>query len=357
MARTLNTRWCSPLEHAQLFFLSSLLVLFAGGALSAQQRDLRSGRLFLDDNGADGNGTHSVLLTAPALQQHRTLLLPDRDGILLLSPATGFINGEILFGGSDGTISSAATIVVDSADGALQAERFSDGTASLEDGDLTGVGEVAADPAVNLTVTSNRSIVLNIDDDDDGTGSSFAVETNGNSADLLRVTETGLTTIRSTSNSGGLRVESNASSSSAEILELRDGSTARLVVRRNGDVGIGDDTPDARLDLESDDPNDPALLLAQRDPDGVALQIDEGSLRLSHGVGTNTTIPADLVLWTVADNGLAGSGLSVALPAGAEGSILYVYYADQDPGSVGGHAVVSGDRLTLLFVAGAWRLF
>lgn len=328
-----------------LAFPLFLFLLFVVGTLHAQNRDLRAGRLLLDDNGADGNGPHTVLLTAPALSTNRTLLLPDADGTLLLAPTSGYPAGRLLFGGSDGAIASAATISVDSAAGTV-------GVAGL-----TGVVFLEADPAENLAIISSRSIVLNIDDDDDGTGSSFAVETNGSSTDLLTVTETGLTTVRSSSNSGALRVASTASSSTAEILELRDGSTPRMVVRRNGDVGLGDATPEARLDVESDDGSDPAVIITHNDPDGIALEIADGSLRLSHGIGTDATIPGDVILWTVADNGLAGTGLTVALPGGEDGAILYVYYADADPGMVGAHATTPGERLTFIHVAGAWRLF
>ena len=333
------------MARALVFLLLPSLFLSWPELLPAQSRDFRAGRLVLDDNGADGNGTHTVLLTAPALATNRTLLLPDADGTLLLSPTAGYSAGHLLFGGSDGAIASSPLLSVDSAAGSINVAA------------VTGVELVEADPAENLAITSFRSITLNIDEDDDGTGSSFAIETNGTSGDLLTVTETGLTTVRSSSNSGGLRVESNASSSSAEILELRDGSTPRLVVRRNGDVGLGDPTPDARLDVESDHGSDPAVIITQSDPDGVALEIAGGALRLSHGIGTDATIPADVVLWTVADNGQAGTGQTVALPSGEEGAILYVYYADADPGTVGGYAAAAGDRLTLLHVAGAWRLF
>ncbi len=327
-----------------------LLVLFTllhswPELLPAQSRDLRAGRLVLDDNGADGDGTHTVLLTAPTLAANRTLLLPDADGTLLLGPIAGYPDGRILFGGSDGRIASSPLVTLDSAEGSIGAAA------------VTGVESIVADPAENLSITSYRSIVMNIDDDDDGTGSSFAIETNGSSTDLLTVTETGLTTVRSSSNSGALRVESSASSSTAEVLELRDGSTPRLVVRRNGDVGIGDATPDARLDVESDHGSDPAMMITQSDPEGVALEIADGALLLSHGIGTDATIPSDVIIWTVADNGLAATGLTVALPPGSEGAILYVYYADADPGMVGPYTAAAGDRLTLLYISGAWRLF
>lgn len=344
----------SVVRRATLVALSLLLIT---PPLAAQQRDLRTGRLVMDDNGSDGDGWHTVIFSAPRLSSNRSILLPDADGTVMLEPAGGFSAGDVLFGGNGGGLTSVSSISVDSADGRLTATALSDGTAELSGGTLSGVDEVASPPGENLELTSEGSVIVNIDDDDDGTGSSFSVEANGSAADLFRVTETGLTTVRSTSSSGGLRVENSASSSTVEIVEFGDGATTRFVVRRNGDVGIGDETPDARLDVESDDPDAPAVAITQSAADGVALALLDGRLLLSTGSGTDATIPGDVVVWTVEDNGLCGTPESVALPAGEEGAVLFVLWEEYDPGTVGSHPVATGDRLLLVHTGGEWERF
>jgi len=324
--------------------------------LSSQNRDLRAGRLVLDDNGSDGDGMHTVLLTAPTLSTNRTILLPDADGTVMLQPSGGISAGDILFGGSGG-ISSTSSISIDSASGTLTAGRLSDGVAELSGGVLSNLEEISSQVGENLYLTSYGSVIVNIDDDNDGSGSSFAVEANGSPNDLFSVTETGLTTVRSTSSSGGLRVENGASSSTAEIVEFGDGDSTRMVLRRNGDLGLGDPTPDARLDVESDNPSAPAVAITQTATDGVALALLDGRLLLSTGSGTDATIPGDVVIWTVEDDGICGTGVNVGLPSGAEGAILFVIWQEYDPGTVGPFPAANGDRLTLVCTGGAWYKF
>lgn len=351
---------CLIARRALLLALPLLTVTIL--SLSSQNRDLRAGRLVLDDNGADGDGMHTVLLTGPTLSANRTILLPDADGTVMLQPSGGFSAGDILFGGSGG-MTSTSSVSIDSATGTLVADRLSDGVAALSGGVLTdlerieGLEEVVAPVGENLFLTSYGSVIVNIDDDNDGSGSSFAVESNGSPDDLFSVTETGLTTVRSTSSSGGLRVENSASSSTAEIVEFGDGDSTRMVLRRNGDLGLGDATPDARLDVESDNPNGPAVAITQTATDGVALALLDGRLLLSTGSGTDATIPGDVVIWRVEDDGICGTGVNVGLPSGEEGAILFVIWQEYDPGTVGPFPAANGDRLTLVCTGGAWYKF
>ena len=345
---------CSIAHRALL--LALLILTSFTLPLFAQNRDLRAGRLVLDDNGADADGMHTVLLTAPTLSANRTILLPDADGTVMLQPSGGFSAGDILFGGSGG-ISSTSSISIDSASGTLTAPRLSDGAAELSGGVLSNLDEVSSPVGENLYLTSYGSVIVNIDDDNAGSGSSFSVESNGSPDDLFSVTETGLTTVRSTSSSGGLRVENGAASSTAEIVEFGDGDSTRMVLLRNGDLGLGDATPDARLDVESSDPAMPTVAVTNTADNGIALALLDGRLLLSTGSGTDATIPGNVVVWTVEDNGLCGTAVNVGLPSGTEGALLFVIWQEYDPGTVGPFAVASGDRLTLVCTGGTWHRF
>lgn len=349
------------IAHRALLLALPLLTILTL-PLSSQNRDLRAGRLVLDDNGSDGDGMHTVLLTGPTLSTNRTILLPDADGTVMLQPSGGFSSGDILFGGFGG-ITFTSLISIDSATGTLVAEQLSDGVAELSEGAFTGLQriegleEVIAPVGENLYLTSYGSVIVNIDDDNDGSGSSFSVEANGSPDDLFSVTETGLTTVRSTSSSGGLRVENGAASSTAAIVEFGDGDSTRMVLRRNGDLGLGDATPDARLDVESGNPAAPAVAVTHSSSDGIALALLDGRLLLSTGSGTDATIPGDVVIWTVEDDGICGTEVTVGLPSGEEGAILFVLWQEYDPGTVGPFSAASGDRLTLVCTGGEWYEF
>ena len=101
----------------------------------------------------------------------------------------------------------------------------------------------------------------------------------------------------------------------------------------------------------------PTLSLSNTNATGVGLEVTDGRVLLSYGNGTATTIPSDVAVWNVDDEG-TGAGITVALPTtAANGQILYVYYSDADAGSVGGTAVNQGDALIFVHTGGAWRLF
>jgi len=118
-----------------------------------------------------------------------------------------------------------------------------------------------------------------------------------------------------------------------------------------------DPTPTGALSLSNNSAATPTLTLSNTNTDGVGLHVSDGRVLLSYGSGSTGTIPSDVAVWEVADDG-TGSGVNAALPAvGTNGQILYVLYNDADAGSVGGTAAVLGDRLTFLYVAGAWQLF
>lgn len=200
----------SPLPHSAIL-LTALALTFSSS--SAQERDIRSQRLVLDDN----NGNTLTLATPSGpMTDSREIILPEPSvsatALLLADPPAGSsgqsVTGSLMVTG-DLTAGSLATTV------------------------LTG-------PASgNFSILSNGSVVIGIDSDDDGSGSSFAVESNSNATpDLFRVTETGLTSITSSSGTAGLRVTNTNGSGSAPIISLEDGSAERFVVKRNGDAEL-----------------------------------------------------------------------------------------------------------------------
>ena len=89
----------------------------------------------------------------------------------------------------------------------------------------------------DVEITANKSVVINLDEDDNGTSGQFVIESNGNATpDLFKVTETGFTSIDANSATGGLRVDNAGGASTAPILELRDNGTTRVKVTRAGNV-------------------------------------------------------------------------------------------------------------------------
>lgn len=361
-------------SHALI--LATTLVAALPLSLSAQSRDFRAGRFILDDGNADADGFHTVVIAAPALAGNRSVTIPDTTGTLLLT--TGNLSpGRLLFGASASTVGespdlfwnmgtstlalpnlAATTLTASTIDAtSVTATTLGDGEATLSGGELSGLERLEGPPAGGIDLVSEGSITLTIDADNSGIGSSLTIESNGAPTDLFSVTETGLTSVTSSSASGALRVANTNAGGTVPIVELTDGSATRLLLRRNGNAGLGDVTPDARLDVENSSATEPAVQIANTHASGVGLEIVEGKVILSHGSGTVATIPSDIVVWSVADNGTA-TGLTVALPSGgANGQILYVHYADAHAGSVGGNAALTGDAFTFLFVNGAWRLF
>jgi hypothetical protein len=316
---------------------------------SSQARDLSAQRLVLDDNNNDGNGFQTVTIDAPALSTNQTASFPDASGTILLSPSGGFADGGILFGDSAGTLAQTSNLIWNDSAGRVEIA----GDVLLTGSDLQGIETVEGMPGENVYITSYGSIINNLDDNDDGSGSTFSIETNGSSDDLFSVTETGLTTIRSTSGSGGLRVNNSHGSSTTNILELTDGTDARLVVRRDGNVGIGTD-PAARLDVWNSSSESPTLRIANEDSAGVAMQIDEGILALSFGSGTSSTIPRDVSIWLVEENGLP-TGVDVELPtAQPDGTVLIVLYDDAECGTLSSEHILPGESRSFVRANGEW---
>lgn len=91
--------------------------------------------------------------------------------------------------------------------------------------------------------------------------------------------------------------------------------------------------------------------------DGTALEITEGRMVLSTAQGAPAAIPDDVVAFDI-DDATGASAPTVGLPAaGIDGQILYVLVSDPDGATVGGAAWASGDKLTYLYLGGAWQLF
>lgn len=202
-------------RHCPALTLLTALILSPAIA-TGQGRDLRAERLVLDDN--HGN-TITIQTPSPPnvpLGGNYVLRLPEPSAtttqFLLTDPPSGTTAQTV-----NGSLHVQDT---------LQADRVE---ASL----------LNSSPGENLRLGSTGSVVIGIDEDDDGTGSSFAIEANAlANPDLFRVTETGLTDINSSSGTGGLRVNNAASSGSANILELRDGTSTRFRVQRNGNATL-----------------------------------------------------------------------------------------------------------------------
>jgi hypothetical protein len=361
-------------SHALI--LAATIVAALPLSLHAQSRDFRAGRFVLDDDNADADGMHTLTIAAPALAADRSVTIPDATGTLLLTTAS-LSPGRLLFGASAGTVGESAALFWNIGTSTLAATNlsttsltastidattvtattFDDGEATLGGGELNGIERLHGPLVGGIELVSEGSITLTIDADNSGIGSSVTIESNGAPTDLFSVTETGLTAVTSSSASGALRVANTNAGGTVPIVELTDGSATRLLLRRNGNAGLGDVTPDARLDLENNSTTEPALQVANMSTTGVGLEIVEGKVLLSYGIGTVATVPSDVAVWTIADNATA-TGLTVALPGGgANGQILYVHYADAHAGTVGGNAALTGDAFTFLFVNGAWRLF
>ncbi|MGE3799450.1 MAG: hypothetical protein AB7H80_00355 [Candidatus Kapaibacterium sp.] len=357
-------------------------LMFPSFFLNAQSRDLRSQRLVLDDDAADGGINTLTLQLSNPLVQSGVVTIPDPGGAtayFLLSesaspqvinadisfagtvtfasgiPDFGLVAGELLFGdpGGSGGFAQSGDLLWDDGANLLQVN----GDLDLKGHDLQGLTNLSGTATGNLELVSNGSLVINIDDDNSGTGSSFVVEVNGAASDLLAVAETGLTTITSSSGTGGLRVRNTNASGTANILELSDGTTIQVVARRNGNVGIGT-TPNARLDVENSSGSEPTLQLRNTSGSGVGLEIAEGSLIASvQSVAGGGTIANSAVV-------VEATGATLSVPAGGtNGQIIYVVNTTAAPVTLNGLAtdgantsssIPQGGVATIIRVNGAW---
>lgn len=199
---------------------SILLSLPLYSEASAQvTRDLRAERIVVDDN----NG-HTIAIQTPQppdgpMSGSYVLTIPEPSSatatFLLSHPSSGS-SGQTI----NGSLTVADTLRADDVETSL----------------------LSAPASGSLRVRSNGSITVGIDEDNNGTGSSFAIETNGAATpDLFRVTETGLTDVTSSSSTGALRVTNTNAVGTAKIMELLDGSSAQFTVRRNGSATLAGD--------------------------------------------------------------------------------------------------------------------
>lgn len=201
-------------------FLSLISCSIAAPVAAAQgERDLRAERLVLDDD----NG-HTLILQTPQppsgpMSGNYVVTIPEPS-----AAAATVLLSYPLPGGSGQSVEGSVTIGDTLRAGDLEASRLS------------------APVSGSLRVQSAGSVTVGIDEDNNGTGSSFTVEANGASLpDLFRVTETGLTDVNSASSTGALRVTNTNAVGTAKILELLDGSASRFTVRRNGAATLGGD--------------------------------------------------------------------------------------------------------------------
>ena len=201
-------------------FLSLISCSIAAPVAAAQgERDLRAERLVLDDD----NG-HTLILQTPQppsgpMSGNYVVTIPEPS-----AAAAAVLLSYPLPGGSGRSVEGSITIGDTLRAGDLEASRLS------------------APVSGSLRLQSAGSVTVGIDEDNNGTGSSFTVEANGASLpDLFRVTETGLTDVNSVSSTGALRVTNTNAVGTAKILELLDGSSSRFTVRRNGTATLGGD--------------------------------------------------------------------------------------------------------------------
>ncbi len=212
-------------------FLSLISCSIAAPVAAAQgERDLRAERLVLDDD----NG-HTLILQTPQppsgpMSGNYVVTIPEPS-----AAAATVLLSYPLPGGSGQSVEGSITIGDTLRAGDLEASRLSapvSGSLRVQSAGSVTVGQPAS--------TSGGTV--GIDEDNNGTGSSFTVEANGASLpDLFRVTETGLTDVNSASSTGALRVTNTNAVGTAKILELLDGSASRFTVRRNGAATLGGD--------------------------------------------------------------------------------------------------------------------
>ena len=142
---------------AFLIFFITIAALPSSTAF-AQDRDVRSERVVLDDNSSDG-GMNTMTLQVPAggLSSNRTLTFPDADGAVAMSsgPLTA---GQLLFGGAGGELSQSTNLL------------WNDGTSILNigSGNFTvqagsGNTSVGGTLMVLSTITGGSSITLGED--------------------------------------------------------------------------------------------------------------------------------------------------------------------------------------------------
>lgn len=204
----------------RMVVLSSIFTLLSYSLAVAQgERDLRAERLVVDDDNGHTIAIQAPHTPAPPMSANYIVTIPEPSvagtTFLLSHPSRGSSAQSI-----NGSITVADTVRADDLESA----------------------RLMAPPSGSMRVQSNGSITVGIDEDNNGTGSSFAVESNGAATpDLFRVTETGLTDVSSTSSTGAFRVTNTNASGTAKILELLDGSAAQFTVRRNGSATLAGD--------------------------------------------------------------------------------------------------------------------
>ncbi len=397
-----------------LFVLSLLSVSLLPETSEAQIREVRAAEIVLDDNGGGGTLNRLRILPVPDITSNETLLIPNPGGAanFLLSESSGTqtigadmtFTGTIDFSGATvtgiaggGSVGTGEPFLTTTASATLTAERIltagtgvtvTDGGANSPmtvaigqsvattatptfgamtlNGNLTMNGNDITSNA-NLDLTSDASVIVNIDEDNSGTGASFSVETNGAAADLFAVTEAGLATVTSNSGTGGLRVRNTNAGGTTDILTVMSGAaaaTTQLTVDRNGDVGIGIGaaTPDARVEVENNSAGDPTLLLRNGNANGVGLEIEEGSVVAGVvQVAAAGTIPNNAVI-------VEALGPTVVVPTGGDdGQIIYVVNTTAGITNVSGlandggavlfrfrHSIPRGGAATIIRVGGSW---
>ncbi len=199
-------------------FLSVLFLLVVSTA-SGQTRDLRAERLVLDDNNSNTISLQTPTPPNVPMSGNYTIILPEPS-----TPTTSFLFTDPPIGTTTQNINGSVSVGQDVI------------ATSIETASMT------APSGSNLRLSSTGSVVIGIDEDNNGTGSSFAIESNALATpDLLRVTETGLTDITSSSATGGLRVTNTNGSGTARILELQNGTTTQFHVQRNGNATVEGD--------------------------------------------------------------------------------------------------------------------
>ena len=264
-------------------------------------------------------------------------------GSLVVNTNTGGGIGGLIGVVGQAVQADAGSVVAGRAMGVQGSVQLSDGTIN----DAVGVsGEVFVEGG-----SMNRATVFATEFDVSGTGvltEAFGLYVRNPYVDV------GATLTEFT----GIEIEDLTYGTTRTAIRYRgSGANAPFILEGDGDVGIGDETPDARLDVENSDAVVSTLELTNANVDGTALEITAGRMVLSYASGASATIPGNVVVYAVND-GNPGTAPTVALPAtGTNGQILYVHVEDADGATVGGIGRAAGDNLTYLYAAGGWQLF
>ncbi len=310
------------------------------------------GRVILHDN-LDLNGFQGTVQTASVLTGNRTYTLPDASGTLVVSGTETVSTNSTLTG--NGSSGSPLGIDLTNANSWTGAQTFSG--VDINGGSVDGAAIGSASPSTGAftTITGGSTVTLGDDlfptrgrvilhDNLDLNGFQGTVQT----ASVL----TGNRTYTLPDASGTLLVNGQATVSTNSTL-LGDGSGGDPLRINLANTNAWS----AAQSVTTNSGTTSTLLLSNTNATGVGLEVSDGRTILAYGNSTATTIPSDVSVWTVDDEGTA-AGITVALPGTAtNGQILYVLYDDANAGSVGGTAAASGDTFTFVYANGAWNLF